>query len=349
MLSSVRNLTRAVRAEPRSIPALRSFVTRASASHPIIRVVTGQNISAKVLADSTTDNGDRLTTFELEYPRFIHSEFMTHRMLSKNAASSRAIPVSKMIEHIGQNTARPSYWGKNQRGMQADLDAEHNELVKLPSSDIPVSREEAWDAARDSAIEYAKAFADAGYHKQITNRILEPYKTMKVVCSGTEYENFFWLRLHKDAQPEIRELADAMNEAMRLSNPMHLIEHEYHLPYITPEVWEMCESYKTYTDPMELALKVSASCCAQVSYRTTDTSIEKAIKIYDLLVKSEPIHASPFEHQARPITDQDIEEFDHAVPTSAITHVDRNGYFWSGNFRGWIQHRHEIPNNTLMR
>jgi thymidylate synthase ThyX len=318
---------------------------RRYATTPTPTVMSGSGISARILADSITDKGDRLTTFELEYPRFIHSEFMTHRMFSKNAASSRAIPVSKMVENIMKSTAMPVHWGKNQKGMQAKT--EHNQSVVLPSGYL-LRRSEAWKDARDSAIDYALAFADAGYHKQITNRILEPYKMMKVVCSGTEYDNFFWLRCHPDAQPEIRELADMMYEALELNEPKELMEDEYHLPYVTKGVWDMCESYRTYADTTELALKVSASCCAQVSYRMMDTSLEKALKIYDMLVSSQPIHASPFEHQARPVTDDDIKFFEDRTEIG-LTHVDYNGEYWSGNFRGWVQHRHEIPNNTYRK
>jgi Thymidylate synthase complementing protein len=351
MFRTIRNMTRVGRAvRPTLRHKLRQYATNYDAG---LTVASGSGISARILADSVTRRGDRITSYELEYPRFIHSEFMTHRAFSKNAASSRAIPVSKMIENIRTSTAMPVHWGQNKRGMQAE--AENDNMIRLPvglpvglpnESNEEVTREEAWESARDSAIEYAQAFSDAGYHKQVTNRMLEPYKMMKVVCSATEYDNFFWLRCHPDAQPEIRELADVMYEARDLNEPKELFEDEYHLPYVTNGVRDMCYSYRTYADTTELMLKVSASCCAQVSYRTMDVSLEKALKIYDMLVKSEPMHASPFEHQARPMDDDDIQCFKDQDPDSPITHVDRRGDYWSGNFRGWIQHRHEIPNNT---
>lgn len=351
-----------------------------------VTLVTGKNkISAKIIADSTNRSGSRLTTYELIYPRFIHAEFMTHRLLSKNSASSRAIPVNKMIDNIKENTAMPTHWGKNQKGMQAK--SENTELIS--HNNELIERDNAWNFARDSAISWANKFDSANYHKQIVNRLIEPFKMMKVICSGTEYDNYFHLRCHSDAQPEIKELADVMYSAKSKSKPLFLENGEYHLPYITSEIFEECVKFiksenKTKEDPLQLALKVSASCCAQVSYRLNDTSIEKALKIYDQLVTSQPVHASPFEHQARPITSDDIILFQNvfnkkhktteitetnatnninssttstpSTPSTTsttlitpITHLCNKGYSWSGNFREWIQHRHEIPNNTCWK
>ncbi len=274
-------------------------------------------------------------------------------MLSKNAASSRAIPVSKMIENIKKFPAIPLHWGQNKSGMQAEKEIDNLIGMKVNNEFVVLERDYAWLKARNSAIEYAEAFSDAGYHKQIVNRLIEPYQMIKVVCSGTEFDNFFWLRCHKDAQPDIRELADVMYNAQKESEPDELVDGEYHLPYITSDIYQECRKYyhnnKTVDkNDSNLVLKVSASCCAQVSYRTTDTNIEKALKIYDQLVKSEPIHSSPFEHQARPITISDINDY-LKQKSSGITHMSRDKsswVYWSGNLRGWIQHRHEIPNNT---
>ena len=322
--------------------------------HVKIVVRPKSEISAYVLADSVV-NDDRFTTFKLKYPRFIHGELMTHRALSRNAASSRAIPIEKMIDYIMRFPAMPSHWGKNQKGMQAEM--EHNENIMETGGSFPefVTREDYWLRARNAAVHHAKKFSAAGYHKQVVNRILEPYQTMDVVCSGTHFDNFFWLRCHKDAQPEIKILADAMFDALAKSTPKSLSAGEYHLPYVTDEVMEECNK-RALTDnvnPLYLALRVSASCCAQVSYRLNDTSIDKAINIYNRLVESEPMHASPFEHQARPITQEDIDDFEDfrnfgikPLTPLAITHVDQNNRYWSGNIRGFIQHRHEIPNNT---
>lgn len=338
--------------------------TRVAQTSPNIVLCTGRNgISAKVICDSINSKGNRLTTYELEYPRFIHSEFMTHRMLSKNAASSRAIPISKMIQNIQEHPAIPVHWGKNRKGMQATTETDNPINLEFDKEATVIGREKAWIMARDNAIQYANAFNDAGYHKQIVNRLLEPFKMIKVVCSGTEFDNFFWLRRHKDAQPDIKELADVMYEALKHSDPQVLDNGEYHLPYVTPEVYEKCKNHVDYIDhsgigdmgddtlkpEVNLALKVSASCCAQVSYRTTSTDIHRALRIYSQLVKSEPIHASPFEHQARPISVPDINDYYNKVPNKGITHTSKDGSYWSGNLQGFIQHRHEIPNNTCCK
>jgi hypothetical protein len=287
----------------------------------MVKIKGKGGISATIVADSVSPNGKRITTFELEYPRFIHSEFMTHRLFSRNAASSRAIPVPKMIANIKANTAMPIHWGANQPGMKAD-----NELGKH----LKLRAVDNWQTARDAAITMA---IDMHYtceaHKQIVNRLLEPFQFIKVVCTATEYDNFFWLRDHKDAQPEIKELASCMWEAREKSDPVELKIGEWHLPYADTD-W-------LNTDE---ALKVSASCCAQVSYRLADTSVEKAIKIYDMLVSSSPVHASPFEHAATPMDDK------VTLDTEGITGYNNGLGYVSGNFAGWVQYRQLIPDNA---
>ncbi len=302
-------------------------------------------ISAKVIADSIAPNGKRITTFELEYPRFIHAEFMTHRLFSRNAASSRAIPVKKAIELIKEDTAKPIHWGKNQTGMSAK--EECDAYLGGDSEFRGYSREDWWDEARDAAIIHAREFDRQGYHKQIVNRILEPFSHIKVVCTATEYDNFFYLRCHPDAQPEIQALANLMWEARAASTPKLLKVGEWHVPYFREGYW----TPNNDDDTLEDAKAVSASCCAQVSYRKLDDSIEKAHDIFNRLVESKPVHASPFEHQATP-----MEYGDHDYVPEGITHftvVNGNHEMagtitdaWSGNFRGWIQHRHLIPDNT---
>ncbi len=290
------------------------------------------NITATIIKDSVSEFGDRITTFELEYPRFIHGELMTHRMFSRNAMSSRAVPVSKMIEQVRTNPAMPIHWGKNQAGMQADTvlsKFRKKAAIKL------------WNIAAKVAAKVATTMNRVGVHKQIVNRLLEPFQMMKTIVTATEYANFFNLRCHEDAQPEIHELADLMLDCMNESDPDKLKAGEWHIPYVDFEdnaYWVPDDhTYQELT--LDQALKVSASCCAQVSYRLLDNSVEKAIMIYDKLIDSKPIHASPFEHQAKvmgvvknctfhPMDDQD-----------GVTHQDVNGYYWSGNFKGWIQYR----------
>lgn len=326
-------------------------------------------ISVKIVADSISPSGIRIITFELEYPRIIHSELMTHRLLSRNAMSSRAIPIKKMIEQVQQNPAMPVKFGKNQPGMQ---DAgEHS--AQLGDG---YSAEEWWKLAGLSAARFAAEFADAGYHKQIANRLLEPYQRMKTVVTATDWNNFFWLRVDQDADPTIYELAKAMKEASDNSIPDPLEPGQWHTPYVDHvygfediddkecAVFEgycvLDEENKPVMLTLEEALAISASCCAQVSYRVLNTSKEKALDIYEKLVSGNKVHASPFEHQATPMTEyREIENSDYLTighinfprdPSSweeGITHADRQGKLWSGNLRGWRQHRQLVPDNAI--
>lgn len=198
-------------------------------------------IKAEIIADSINIKGNRLTTFILEYPRFIHAEFMTHRMFSKNAASSRAIPIEKMIQQVQDNPAMPEFWGKNKSGMQANEELSDSPSVticltpnnKLSESETISEKEAAkriWINARNSAIDFVRSMNLLGVHKQIANRILEPWFHIRIICSATEYENFFALRAHVDAQPEIRVLAERMLEAYNNSIPKVLQPGEWHIP-----------------------------------------------------------------------------------------------------------------------
>lgn len=299
-------------------------------------------ISAKIIQDSYNPVHDaRITTLELEYPRFIHSEFMTHRVFSRNAASSRAIPVPKMLDLVKDNPATPSHWGKNKAGMQAVEEVSNVDGAKA-----------LWVEAAKSAASFSKVMHDMGLHKQVTNRITEPFQHMKVVLTSTCFNNFNNLRAHKDAQPEIKELADVITAVMRDSLPEVLCSNEWHVPYVTRKRVDntMCYfdefgneiSYKT-------ALKISSSCCAQVSFRNADASQEKAEDIYNRLIESKPAHASPTEHQATPIAVDYL--YNHELiaffDLEGVTHVDRNSIPWSGNFHGWIQHRQLIKDNVV--
>lgn len=293
-------------------------------------------ITAKIVADSISPDGIRMTTMEIEYPRFILAELNTHRMLSKNSASSRAIPVKAMHEHIRANTAGPVFWGVNQPGMKAK--------EELRGADLSEAKY-IWAKARDAAIAYSGSLADLNIHKQITNRITEPWMIMKTVISGTEWKNFFWLRDHQDAQPEIALLAKRMREAYDVSAPILLKPGEWHLPYVEHRRNQYGRlEYLDHDGNILTAVQarvVSASCCAQVSYRKNDDSVEKAQKIFAQLIESQPCHASPVEHQATPMDMDAI--LDRWQKTDGVTHQDRTGQLWSGNLRGWIQFRKLIP------
>ena len=323
-------------------------------------------ISAEVIADSISPDGVRITTFELEYPRFIHAELMTHRAFSRNAASSRAIPVARMIELVKENPAMPNHWGKNQPGMQAKEECdepvslylrwemEEDDPDMMQTAEFTGTREEAWLTGLNLAVEVAEGFATGGYHKQIVNRLLEPFTHIKVVVTATSYDNWWWLRKHPDAQPEINDLAEVMWEVYEISKPVLLDgPDDWHLPYYKDGYLKF-ENHDHWEQEKAEALAISASCCAQVSYRKLDTSPEKAAMIYKRLIESTPCHASPFEHQASPttlhVTDMNAlmpMGFTHIAPEKLQANdAPQRWEIWSGNFRGWIQHRQMIPGNV---
>lgn len=268
------------------------------------------NTSAKVIADSINESGDRVTTLELEYPRIILAEFNTHRVFSRNTASSRAIPVKTMLKNIWNNMFVPWYWGANQTGMQA------SKQLSKPRIFIANAL---WKTGICINLLGSYLLSSVGVHKQLSNRNTEYASYIKTIVTSTDFDNFISLRLHPDAQPEIADLAYKIKIALENSKPKLLKEGDWHLPY-----WNgtyIPQSYWNHKEEIEQAKKVSVSCCAQVSYRTNDTSIDKAIRITDALSKSRPIHASPFEHVCTP----------------------GNG---KGNLEGWIQYRQEIENDS---
>jgi thymidylate synthase ThyX len=260
--------------------------------------------SAKIVAHSQAPNGEELITFEIELHRFILPEFNTHRSLSRNFQSSRAVPIEKMIEQVRSSPALPVHWGKNQAGMVAE--SELDVMVKDIRGNSYTVRGW-WNSAAKAAAEHAEAMAKAGYHKQIVNRLLEPFMKTKGVVTGTRkaFDAFFKLRCHKDAQPEIKLLAERMQEALLQSTPNKLKYGEYHLPYVNHSDFPPSE-FGLKRDLIAAKVKVSCSCAAQVSYRRLDDSLEKALKVYDMLnlpingvYPDDPPHYSPTEHVAK--------------------------------------------------
>lgn len=250
---------------------------------------------ASVICDSVGFHGVRLTTLQLRYPRFIHAEFLTHRDKSRNSSSSRAIPVARLIQDVLDDTAMPIFWGKNEPGMQARAECEA--LIELCENGRKYSRVALWMKARDQMVRIARAYSAAGYHKQIVNRLLEPFAHINTVVSATNWDNFFTLRDHEDAQPEIRTLARMIREARDHSVPQTLAPGMWHVPYLTKADTER---------PVAEQLKISTARCARTSYLThdgKDSDPEKDIKLHDRLVGAEPLHASPAEHQASCLPD----------------------------------------------
>jgi thymidylate synthase ThyX len=236
---------------------------------------------------------------QVTLPRIVLPEFNTHRVFSRNSASSRAIPVNKMIDKAVNDPFIPSYWGKAQKGMQAFVElskAQKDEAIQV------------WLRARDKAVEEAKELLDIGVHKQLANRLLEPFLWHVIVVTATEWDNFFKLRIHADAQPEIMYAAEAMKKALDSSEPQIIEEGEWHMPFVRLEL----------VPPWIDARMASAARCARVSYLNHDgkESYESDNDLATRLLESG--HLSPFEHVATP-GDKD-----------------------TGNFKGWTQFRQVV-------
>jgi thymidylate synthase ThyX len=262
--------------------------------------------SARVLLDSVSPIGVRLTTLEVTFPRFVLAEFNTHRNFSRNSASSRAVPTAKLIERVEQDPVLPLEWGRNKAGMSASdlLSAQEAEAARR-----------VWLLARDDAIVRARELLALKVHKQELNRILEPFLWHTVIVTSTEWDNFFELRCSSNAQPEIRKAATLMREAIAASRPEALAYDAWHTPLLQPDEEGL---------PLETRKRISAARCARVSYLTHEgrREIEKDLELYERL-KSDR-HLSPFEHVATPANDAGF----HA------------------NFRGWIQMRAEVEGRS---
>jgi thymidylate synthase ThyX len=255
--------------------------------------------SATIIADSVGPHGIRITTFQVHYPRWILAEVNTHRMLSRNSPSSRAIPVHKMISNINEDTAFPMAWPKNQKGMSSD--EELNEFDREACASI-------WTLARNSSISFAQRLMDCNLHKQVANRIIEPWMMTTSLITATEWQNFFALRVNKAAQPEFQRLAYLMLKEYVQLQPEQVQTYDWHIPFKHRMPEDM---------PLEDKLKVATARCARISYLTQDGKIDfdEDFKLHDRLMYSG--HWSPFEHCARCIENAS----------------------WSGNFYGWEQYR----------
>ncbi len=240
-------------------------------------------IEAKVICDSLSLDGDRVTTIQLRYPRSIHSQVLTHRAFSRNSSSSRAIPIAKLIEQVRTDRVYPSSWRKNAKGMQP---------TGTVSAENAILARESWNRAAEAAMAEAGIMADLGIAKEISNRVLEPFSHIQTILTATEFGNFDSLRL-KDAQEEMCLLANAMKKARDDSMPRILSLGEWHLPYIT------FDDEVTIEDP-ELLASISAARCARVSYLLHDGAkppLEKDLDLSRMLRGDR--HMSPFEHPCR--------------------------------------------------
>jgi len=299
------------------------------------------SFDANVLADSQSPAGHRLTTLEATFPRFVLAEFNTHRVFSRNSASSRAIPIAKQLRRVLEDPYIPIEFGSNQPGMQAGAalsgakrdaaerewlhardDAVRRTLGLVTDPDFISADDDLLDAlgSVEEAIRNRTQPAEwLNVHKQVANRLLEPFMWHTVIVTATEWDNFWNLRCHPDAQPEIRLVAESMRAAVNDSNPAKLQPDEWHLPLVLPEDREQVES-------IEDLIKVSAGRCARVSYLTHagKRDLDADIQLHDRLLESG--HMSPLEHPARPLSASELKESE-----------------WSGNFHGWHSYRREIP------
>lgn len=296
----------------------------------------GEQVHVTILADSIhPKTNKRITTFELEYPRFILSELNTHAMLCKNSMSSRAVPVKTMLEQVCQNPAMPVRFGQNKPGMQ-DHGSEHDNLIF--EDYMAYTPRRYWVKCAREISEMAQVYADHGYHKQIANRLIEPFQRMKTVLTATEFANFFHLRNHSDADPTFAELAAAMQGALIQSEPRTLKFGQWHAPYYANGVYDPSDEVS-----LADALAISVSCCAQVSYRRNDASLEKARSIFKKLLSDARMHASPFQHQATPI---DYDSIQDTWPLG-VSHQDKNGRLWSAQFQDFIMYRKTFENESV--
>lgn len=304
----------------------------------------------RILADSVSPDGVRLTTMQLTYPRFIHSELMTHRMFSRNAASSRAIPTEKNIERVRVAPFVPETFNRRVKGMGVG-----DALDDKAAADARFT----WLTAAAAAADQAEKLNEIGIDKSRANRLLEPFLWMTTIVSATEWSNFFALRDHPAAQPEFQILARKMRTAMDFaSTPVPLEEGYWHLPLVTEEeLADLCEHRRVASektgeirkefDAMVEALAqslamVSAGRCARVSFDTHENFEQSNVSYQRAEKLMTSGHFSPFEHPARPATRSDVHQlgFDGNDPYQTAD----NHFF--ANFRGWVQLRGTIPNES---
>lgn len=284
--------------------------------------------SAKIILDSISPDGARLTTMEVVMHRFVLAEFNTHRVFSRNSASSRAIPYSKMHARVDSDPAMPIYWGKNQSGMQAK--EELHEAGKVGCM-------EDWQNAKDSALHFAGILTSWGLHKQLTNRLVEPFMWHTVIVTATDWGNFFNQRCHEDAQPEMKAAADAMQLAYYSSTPKLVQIGQWHTPYLKEEDYGGSLLNMEPGEAVEALKEISVARCARVSYLTHDgrRDIEEDLKLFGKLKES--MHLSPFEHVATPCEDY---HWISGVNRSSYRKLDTQlTCKLTGNFTGWHQYR----------
>ena len=284
-----------------------------------------KTISAKIVADSINEHGCRLTTFTVIFPRFLLAELNTHRMLSRNSASSRARPFKVMLKDVMEDPFIPIRWMAEHKGMQG------TEYLNEEDSQNATAT---WLQARDAAVAAAKALDGKKVTKQIVNRILEPYLWHEVVITATDLENFFALRYHNDAEIHICELAKVMLDAYNASQPKFLAAGEWHIPFGDQMDEEKLADVAGNTNMDDLKREIACARCARISYKPfgSEENYDYAAdrRLFATLLTGG--HVSPLEHVARSMTQHEFEGTFH------------KGY--CGNFRGFIQYRKTFANEN---
>lgn len=334
------------------------------------------SFKCEIIADSKSLQGDRLTTFVVTFPRIVLAEFNTHRMFSRNSASSRAIPFETMVKRVEEHPFIPIAWQKDHKGMQG------TEYLDEKESKGAI---QAWLESRDDVVSRAKYLNELGnVTKQLCNRLLEPFMWHTALITATEFENFFALRCpqyqnpvdsvddpiyfksrkdycdfynvedkgtdltwlkHNKGQGEIHIslLAEAMWDAYNESTPKQLKAGEYHIPFgdsFDHEKLSKLEDCLNHTDLYEedLKIKIATARCARVSYLNYEgkDDYEADIKLFDRLKSME--HYSPFEHVAKAMNEYEYESYQKKRPSKdGIGSFGEKG--WCRNFRGFIQLR----------
>jgi len=282
-------------------------------------------IKAKIVQDSSLPTGERLLTFSVMYGRLIHSELLRHRAASHSVKSSRAIPTHKYRAEVMENIYVPVKFGTKKKGMQA---GEPTFLTKFYGEKI-------WKLSSKFACFFHWMMEKFGIHKEVANRVLEPYVWVEetITVEADALKEIANLRVHDDAQEDVRRIVEEMVYEMDKSTPVELNQGQWHVPYV---VRRQVENEMIYTDntgnklTLDQAIVCAAARCARSSYANHDNSMssyDKDIGLAKQLVGSEPMHLSPFEHQARPFTDD----------------TEKSQY--SSNFRNFFQQRKAIENS----
>jgi len=261
-------------------------------------------IEVKIICDSLAPCGKRLTTYLATYPLAIHAQLKTHRDLSTNSCSARAMPIAKVVERCLANPAIPERWRKNGKGMQPK--------GELPKGDAMLATSLAKNHLLQ-AVNCVECLEDLGVHKEQANRYLMPFAHITTVISATELGNFFSLRVDDDAQEEHAELAFQMLHLYLHNEPKQLKAGEWHIPFMDRDVYEGLDEWSK--------LKVATARAARGSYANFygKFDLEDDYRIHDELKQNG--HMSPFEH-----------------PAMALDKSIR-----SGNFVGFQQYRKMIP------